>query len=130
MGIEPTAPLGIRKAIQPNELPMSSTNNHNKCKKRVKCWIYIGPFSCGYAQRSFTMIGLSPADRKHIYIQSGQCKLVLILPTPEAWKSQCTIAGNKVTQIFNLRPGRRSNWGPQDWEAEIFTTAPTPPLLG
>ena len=26
------------------------------------------------------------------------------------------------------RPGWESNWGPQDWEAEILTTAPTPPL--
>ena len=36
--------------------------------------------------------------------------------------------GKKVTQIFNPRPGRESNWGPQDWEAEILTTAPTPSL--
>ena len=30
--------------------------------------------------------------------------------------------------MFNPRPGRGSNRRPQDWEAEIFTTAPTPPL--
>ena len=28
--------------------------------------------------------------------------------------------GKKVTQIFNPRPGRGSNRGPQDWEAEIL----------
>ena len=50
------------------------------------------------------------------------------VPTPEGWKSECTLAGKKVTQIFNPRPGRESNWGPQDWEAEILTTAPAPPL--
>ena len=37
--------------------------------------------------------------------------------------------GKKVSQIFNPRPGRGSNRGPQDWEAEIFTTVPTPPLI-
>ena len=36
------------------------------------------------------------------YIQSGQCMLVLILPTPEGWKAEWTLAGKKVAQIFNL----------------------------
>ena len=30
------------------------------------------------------------------------------------------LAGKKITQIFNPRPGRGSNRGPQDWEAEIL----------
>ena len=60
-------------------------------------------------------------------LQIGPCMLVLILPTPGGWKAEWTLAGKKVTQIFNPRPGRESNWGPQDWEAEILTTAPTPP---
>ena len=30
--------------------------------------------------------------------------------------------------MFDPRPGRGSNLGPRDWEAEIFTTAPTLPL--
>ena len=38
-------------------------------------------------------------------------------------------SGKEVTQIFNPRPGQESNWGRQGWEAEILTTAPTPPLL-
>ena len=46
--------------------------------------------------------------------------LVLISPTPEGWKAECTLAGKKITQIFNHRPGRRSNRGPQAWEAEIL----------
>ena len=29
--------------------------------------------------------------------------------------------------MFNPRPGREQNRRPQDWEAEILTTAPTPP---
>ena len=61
-------------------------------------------------------------------LQSDPCVLELILPTPEGWKADSTLAGKKVTQIFNPRPGRESNLGPQDWEAEILTTAPTPPL--
>ena len=56
--------------------------------------------------------------------------LVPILATPEGWKAERTSAGKKVTQIFNPRPGRGLNRGPQaDWEAEILTTAPTPPLI-
>ena len=80
------------------------------------------------------MISLPPADRKHIYrrlwqpLQIGPCMLVLILPTPGGWKAEWTLAGKKVAQIFNPRPGRESNRGPQDWEAEILNTAPTPPL--
>ena len=66
--------------------------------------------------------------RSIYYIQSGQRMLVLILPTPEGWKAERTIAGKKVTQIFNPRPGQGLNRGPQDWEAETFITAPTPPL--
>ena len=62
-------------------------------------------------------------------LQIGSCMLVLILPTPGGWKAEWTLAGKKVTQIFNPRPGRESNRGPQDWEAEILTTATTPPLL-
>ena len=62
-------------------------------------------------------------------LQIGPCMLVLILPTPGGWKAEWTLAGKKVTQIFNPRPGRESNRGPQDWEAEILTTAPTPPLI-
>ena len=46
--------------------------------------------------------------------------LVLISPTPEGWKAEWTLGGKKVTQIFNPRPGRESNRGPQDWEAEIL----------
>ena len=61
-------------------------------------------------------------------LQISPCMLVLILPTPGGWKAEWTLAGKKVTQIFNPRPGRESNRGPQDWEAEILTTAPTPPL--
>ena len=38
-------------------------------------------------------------------------------------------SGKEGHQIFNPRPGRESNRGPQDWEAEILTTAPTPPLV-
>ena len=61
-------------------------------------------------------------------IQSSPCMLVLILPTPGGWKAEWPLAGKKVTQIFNPRQGRESNWGPKDWEAEILTTAPTPLL--
>ena len=61
-------------------------------------------------------------------LQIGPCMLVLILPTPEGWKAEWTLAEKKVTQIFNPRPGRESNRGPQDWEAETLTTSPTPPL--
>ena len=46
--------------------------------------------------------------------------LVLLSPTPEGWKAVWTLAGKKVTQIFNPRPGWGSNRGPQDWEAEIL----------
>ena len=62
-------------------------------------------------------------------IQSGQCMLVLILPTLEGWKAEWTLAGKEVSQIFDPRPGRGSNLGPQDWEAQIFATAPTPLLI-
>ena len=55
--------------------------------------------------------------------------LVLILPTPGGWKAEWTLAGKKVTKIFNHRPGRGSNRGPQDWEVKIFTTVPPQPLL-
>ena len=53
---------------------------------------------------------------------------VLILPTQEGWKAEWALAGKKVTQIFNPQPGQELNWEPQDWEAEILTTAPTPAL--
>ena len=33
---------------------------------KVKCCTYIAPFPYEYAQRRITMIGLPPADRKHI----------------------------------------------------------------
>ena len=36
-------------------------------KVKVMWCIYIAPFPFGCAQRRFTMIGLPPADRKHIY---------------------------------------------------------------
>ena len=62
------------------------------------------------------------------FTKSGQCMLVLILPTPEGWKAEWTLAGKEVTQIFDPRPGRGWNQGPQDWEAEIFSSAPTPLL--
>ena len=102
-------------------------------KVKVKWCIYIAPFPCnmlkGALQRS-----VYPQRTGSIYrrlwqlLQIGPCMLVLILPTPGGWKAEWTLAGKKVTQIFNPRPGRESNRGPQDWEAEILTTAPTPPL--
>ena len=55
--------------------------------------------------------------------QCGPFMLVLILPTPEGWKAERTLAGKKtVTQIFNPQPGRGLNQKPlaQDWEAEIL----------
>ena len=65
--------------------------------------------------------------RKRQPLQISPCMPVLILPTPEGWKAEWTLAGKKVIQIFNPRPGRESNWGPQDWEAEILITVTTPP---
>ena len=59
-------------------------------------------------------------------LQIGPCMLVLLLPTPEGWKAGRILAGKKVTQMFNPRPGQESNRGPQDWKTEILTTAPTP----
>ena len=50
--------------------------------------------------------------------------LVLILPTPEEWKAEWALAGKKVTQVTqNIQPSTRE---PQDWEAEILTTAQNP----
>ena len=31
--------------------------------------------------------------------------------------------------MFDPRPGRESNWGPRDLEADILTNVPTPPLF-
>ena len=46
--------------------------------------------------------------------------LVLILPTPEGWKAESTLAEKKVTQIFDSWPGQESNLGPSGREAEIL----------
>ena len=67
---------------------------------------------------------LPPADQKHVYTKRS--KDVGTHFTDPEWKAEWTIAGTKVTEIFNPRPGRGLNRGPQDWEAEIFTTARTP----
>ena len=80
----------------------------NHVKKR---WcIYTAPFS-------YNM--LKGALQWSVYPQRSI--LVLILPSPEGWKAEWTLAGKKVTQLFNPWPGRESNRGPQDWEAEILT---------
>ena len=80
------------------------------------------------------MISLPSADRKHIYrhlwqpLQSGPCILVFILPIPEGWKAEWTLAGKKVTQIIqpSTRPGiEPGSLGLGDRD---LTTAPTPPL--
>ena len=101
---------------------------------KVKWCIYIAPFSCNMLKGALQW-SVYPQRNRSIYrrkwqpLQISPCMLVLILLTPEGWKAEGPLAGKKVTQIFNPRPGQESNWGPQDWEAEIFTTAPTPPLL-
>ena len=85
-------------------------------------------FSIWRCSKALSMISLPSADRKHIYrriwqpLQSGPCMLVRTQFTDlgiEGWKAERTLAGKEVTQIFNPRPGRGSNRGPQDWEAEI-----------
>ena len=99
--------------------------------KKVKWCIYIAPFPCNMLKGALQW-SVYPQRTGSIYrrlwqpLQIGPCMLVLILPTPGGWKAEWTLAGKKVTQIFNPRPGRESNRGPQDWEAEILTTAPTP----
>ena len=52
--------------------------------------------------------------------KNGPCMLVLVLPTSEGWKAEWTLAGKKVTQIFNPRRGRGLNLGPSGLEAEIL----------
>ena len=79
-------------------------------------------FSIWICSKALYNVRFTPSGPE-AYIQSGLCMLVLILPTPGGWKAEWTLAGKKVTQIFNPRLGRGSNRGPQDWEAEIFTTA-------
>ena len=99
----------------------------------VKWCIYIAPFPCNMLKGALQW-SVYPQRTGSIYrrlwqpLQISPCMLVLILPTPGGWKAEWTLAGKKVTQIFNPRPGRESNREPQDWEAEILTTAPTPPL--
>ena len=39
--------------------------------------------------------------------KSGPCMLALVLPILEGWKAEWTLAGKKVTQIFNRRLGRQ-----------------------
>ena len=100
---------------------------------KVKWCIYIAPFPCNMLKGALQW-SVYPQQTGSIYrclwqpLQISPCMLVLILPTPGGWKAEWTLAGKKVTQIFNPPPGRESNRGPQDWEAEILTTAPTPPL--
>ena len=102
-------------------------------KSKVKWCIYIAPFPCNMLKGALQW-SVYPQRTESIYrclwqpLQIGPYMLVLILPTLGGWKAEWTLAGKKVTQIFNPRPGRESNRGPQDWEAEILTTAPTPPL--
>ena len=110
------------------------SNPGTEQKKKVKWCIYIAPFPCNMLKGALQW-SVYPQRTGSIYrrlwqpLQIGPCMLVLILPTPGGWKAEWTLAGKKVTQIFNPPPGRESNRGPQDWEAEILTTAPTPPLL-
>ena len=99
--------------------------------EKGKVVLYIAPFWCnmlkGTLQWSvYRQQAGSIYRRKWQLLQISPCMLVLILPTLEGWKAEWTLAGKKVTQIFNPRPGWESNWGPQDWEAEILTPAPTP----
>ena len=100
---------------------------------KVKWCIYIAPFPCNMLKGALQW-SVYPQWAGSIYrrlwqpLQIDPCMLVLILLTPGGWKAEWTLAGKKVTQIFNPRPGRESNRGPQDWEAEILTPAPTPPL--
>ena len=101
---------------------------------KVKWCIYIVPFPCNMLKDALQW-SVYPQRTGSIYrrlwqpLQIGPGMLVLILPTPGGWKAEWTLAGKKVTQIFNPRPGRESNREPQDWEAEILTTAPTPPFI-
>ena len=94
------------------------------CDESKKWFIYIVP-----AQRRFTTISLSPANRKHIKAPLAAASKRSMYTDPEGWKAEWTLAGKKVTQIFNPRPSRESNWGPQDCEADILATAPTPPQV-
>ena len=97
----------------------------------MKWCIYIALFPCNMLKGA-SHWSVYPQRTGSIYrrpwqpLQSSPCMLVLILPTPGEWKAEWTLAGKKVTQIFNPRPGWESNWVPQDWEAEILTNVPTP----
>ena len=119
-------------ATKMDQLPNEATSQNKKSK--VKWCIYIVPFPCNML-KSALQWSVYPQQTRSIYrclwqpLQIGPCILVLILPTPEGWEAKLTLAGKKVTQIFNPRPGQELNRGPQDWEAEILTTAPTTPLI-
>ena len=85
---------------------------------KVKWCIYIVPFSCNML-RGALQWSVYPQRTGSVYrhkwqpLQISPCMLVLILLTPEWWKAECTLAGKKVTQMFNPRPSWGSNWGPQ-----------------
>ena len=75
---------------------------------KVKWCIYIAPFPCNMLKGALQW-SVYPQRTGSIYrrlwqpLQIGPCMLVLILPTPGGWKAEWTLAGKKVTQIFNPR---------------------------
>ena len=60
---------------------------------------------------------------------SFQQMLVLIYLLQKDEKLSQSLAEKKVTQIFQFRQSRGSNWGPCGRKAEILPTAPTIPEL-
>ena len=109
--------------------PLTDTSTYPLTDTKVKSKVVhlYSAFSIWRCSKALYNDQFTPSGLE-AYIQSSQCMLVLILLAPKGWKAELTLAAKKVPQIFNPRPGWGLNRGPQDLEAEIFTTAPTPPL--
>ena len=64
------------------------------------------PIGAGAYISGFCSVSVNPSQVR------PQQMLVLILPTPQGWKAESTLAEKKVTQMFNTRHRRDLNPGP------------------
>ena len=91
---------------------------------KVKWCIYIAPFfPINVLKGTFQIISLPPppnlnGPETYKGASGSPFKVVHVCwysfyRTPEGWKTEWTLAGKKVTQIYNPRPGRESTWVPR-----------------
>ena len=90
-------------------------------RKKVK-WVHLySAFSIWIFSKALSSDRFTPSGPE-AYIQSSLYMLVLILPTPEEWKAEWTLAGKTVSTRPGIEPGTSGLGG------RVLTTAPNPPL--